>query len=142
MFDFFIVAGITSLTEDGAQRKIKRIIVHEAFKDFRNDIALMELEEPLEFSVAVQPIELFRREAPVGSKVTICGWGTMHTDDQLTERMRFNQQIRIMDPISCKFVTGSIYHKGLLCLVHSFGSGACNVSKEYPNILRLLRIFL
>lgn len=128
MFDFFIVAGINSLAEDGAQRKIKGIIEHEAFKDFRNDIALMQLEEPLEFSVSVQPIELSRREAPVGSKVTICGWGTMHTDDRLTERMRFNKQIHILDPISCKFATGSIYHKGLLCLAHSFGSGACNVS--------------
>lgn len=45
------------------------------FSRLANDIALLKLDEPLEFNKYVQPIRLPKQDEPVGGQVTLSGWG-------------------------------------------------------------------
>lgn len=67
---------------DAAQsRKVKRIITHPSYNDitYDYDIALMELEEPLEFTKTVQPICLpaATHVFPMGMSCWVTGWGVL-----------------------------------------------------------------
>ena len=62
-----VVAGDHIISKkDGTEqrRSVKRIIIHEAYKSVTSgdDIALVELTEPLHFNDAVQPISLPSKE--------------------------------------------------------------------------------
>ena len=46
------------------KRNVAKIISHEKYGNFLNDIALIKLAEPLELSDAIKPIELQREEVP------------------------------------------------------------------------------
>lgn len=60
------------------KRTIRRIVVHPKFnpRDLEDDIALMELQEPLSFDVNIQPICLpDKNENFTGKLGVVSGWG-------------------------------------------------------------------
>lgn len=63
--------------------KLKRIITHPSFNDFTfdYDIALLELEKPVEYSTVVRPICLpdATHVFPAGKAIWVTGWG--HTQE-------------------------------------------------------------
>lgn len=65
------------------ERRIKRIISHPAFNDFTfdYDIALLELQQPAEYSGTVRPICLpgVSHAFPAGKAIWVTGWG--HTQE-------------------------------------------------------------
>ena len=67
------------------QRKVAEIIKHpKAFSSFmRHDIAILRLEEPLEFTDKVQPICMPTRAVYGGESATVMGWGyTYNTNNK------------------------------------------------------------
>lgn len=91
-----------------------------------NDIALLKLDKPLIFDVSVQPIDLAIEEVPVDSPVIISGWGRTSTSGPLPDHLKYNT-LTALSQEDCAEKTG-FDSKGLICLSHSRGNGACNVS--------------
>lgn len=78
MQDQYKVAG----RQDGVQRRqVKRIISHPDYNQmtFDYDIALLELDEPLEFSNTIQPICLpsSSHVFATGMSCWVTGWGAL-----------------------------------------------------------------
>lgn len=61
------------------KRSLKRVITHPSFNDFTfdYDIALLELEQPVEYSSTVRPICLpdTSHVFPTGKAIWVTGWG-------------------------------------------------------------------
>ncbi|XP_018563289.1 chymotrypsin-1 isoform X2 [Anoplophora glabripennis] len=76
---FTVLPGSTIVTY-GTFMLIERIIVHSGYtglKPYRNDIAIVHLAQPLEFSERVKPIQLPKvfEAIPEFSEATLTGWG-------------------------------------------------------------------
>lgn len=72
-------AGSTSSREGGIVAKVSDIISHEGFSvsNLDNDVALLQLAEPLEFTDSVKAIPLTDEEVELedGCVTTVTGWG-------------------------------------------------------------------
>ncbi|XP_063696973.1 trypsin-1-like [Culicoides brevitarsis] len=78
-----VIAGMTDMKNTGGVEKWQKIkvverIVHEDYHGGvnPNDIAVLKLEEPLQFNEFVQPIDLPHRGSDVDGQVTLAGWGS------------------------------------------------------------------
>lgn len=110
----------------GITRKVIDSFYHENYGNFENDIALMRLEEPLEFSDSIQAISIEKVELDANTNVTISGWGTEFTGGFTPTFLKFNN-LRILSKKECGCPTGdALCYDGTLCLGHSKGNGACN----------------
>lgn len=77
--EFEVRAGTSSSRQGGVTIKVKDIVSHEGFSvsNLDNDIALIQLEEPLSFSDSIAPVELMELNGDLedGSMTTVTGWG-------------------------------------------------------------------
>lgn len=130
-----ILAGTIELkSENGERRKVLQQIKHEKYMlseepifILENDIGLLVLDEPLEFSESIQPIKLETEELEIDSHVTIIGWGRSNENPEgESNRLKFNRGITIYsnDGDGC----ASFKNDGIVCLGHIEGNGACHVS--------------
>jgi len=80
--ELYIVAGVIDLedTSEGQSRDIENVIMHWNYKDdtVERDIALLQLQSPLELNDDVAIIELANEGDPLenGQEYTTAGWGT------------------------------------------------------------------
>ncbi|XP_017047450.1 trypsin alpha-like [Drosophila ficusphila] len=74
---FQVRVGSALKNSKGTLIKVKAIISHEKYNNpkFANDIAVMRLSEPLEFSSKVQAIPLAKRNPSRGTLAITTGWG-------------------------------------------------------------------
>lgn len=73
-----VVAGSNSVKQGGVERNVSKGISHPDFDSIKriNDIALLKLTEPFDFTDAIKPIEPFEHpEVNPGTNVTVYGWG-------------------------------------------------------------------
>lgn len=84
MEDFLVVAGTTILNQSNTRYGPARVIVHPDYnwsiQD--NDVALIELRDPVKFSASIKPIQLvssIEDEAKLvqGKKLRVTGWGAI-----------------------------------------------------------------
>lgn len=77
-----ILVGTNDLESGGIYYKPKTYIQHEDYgriiSRYANDIAVIRLEQSIEFNEKIQPIEYSVEEVPPGSVVTLTGWGRLH----------------------------------------------------------------
>jgi len=70
-----------------AEYRVKRVFQHPDYQRptaLNNDIAVFELEKPIQFSKYVQPICLPDKDVPVGSDCYITGWGKVRHPGYMT----------------------------------------------------------
>lgn len=121
-----IRAGSISIKSGGVTRKVIKSFSHENYGNFENDIALMRLDEPLEFNEAIQPIDIETEELESETELTISGWGTEFTGGPTPNFLKYNN-LTILNGKRCGCPTKSpLCYQGTLCLGHSFNNGACN----------------
>ncbi|XP_014444142.1 suppressor of tumorigenicity 14 protein [Tupaia chinensis] len=87
------------------ERQVKRIISHPSFNDFTfdYDIALLELEKPVEFSTVVRPVCLpdASHVFPAGKAIWVTGWG--HTEEGGSGALILQKgEIRIINQTKCE----------------------------------------
>ncbi|XP_073833454.1 serine protease SP24D-like [Musca autumnalis] len=129
---FTIRAGTINRIAGGVIINVKRIFVHPGYVIY-NDLALLELEEELEYSETIQPIELAEEEVPAGSDVIISGWGlTEHAGANLPITMQW-YTVSALSKLGCSSKIG-FYTDALICLDHPSGSGACNGDSGGPAV--------
>ncbi|RZB38828.1 Trypsin domain containing protein [Asbolus verrucosus] len=82
--EYKIVAGITNLFENNAQRQEINVVEKIVHSDYAggvapNDIALLRLQSPLEFGDLVQPINLPAADLVASGDSVLSGWGSTST---------------------------------------------------------------
>lgn len=121
-----IRAGSISMKSGGVTRKVVKSFFHEKYGDFKNDIALMRLDKPLQFNDAIQPIQMQNEELRPGIDVTISGWGTEYTGGFTPTYLKYNK-LKILNGKECGCPMDSpLCFAGTLCLGHNVNNGACN----------------
>ncbi len=125
-----IVAGDHSLREqDGSERTYfpQSFIQHEAYNNntFENDIALIELREPVEFSAAISPVCLPTARPPGGEACTTTGWGSTRHQTSVTwedssDRLQ-QADIPIIDHDTCssRRYWGGVVKSEMICAGNS-----------------------
>uniref|UniRef100_A0A3B3CII7 ST14 transmembrane serine protease matriptase n=1 Tax=Oryzias melastigma TaxID=30732 RepID=A0A3B3CII7_ORYME len=116
---------------DAAQsRKVKRIITHPSYNDitYDYDIALMELEEPLEFTKTVQPICLpaATHVFPMGMSCWVTGWG------QLAKTLQKASVKMINETVCREYLTNPLTSRMLCSGILSGGVDACQGDSGGP----------
>lgn len=108
---------------------VEKIFAHKDFDihlDNRevHDIALIMLRQSLKLSTSVQPIDLESENIPVGSQVTIIGFGRYSAVSvSLSNQLKFNDEIYVLSNKGCD-------NRGtdtIICLEAAFNNGACVV---------------
>ncbi|UJR18656.1 hypothetical protein I4U23_005564 [Adineta vaga] len=111
-----VCAGTFRLSDScRQQRAIDSIVLHPSYNDetFENDIALIRLFTPLDFSdTKLTPICLPEDDRPekhleIGRKVVAIGWGRVNTNFSSNELQQATFKIRDQSSIHCKHVSNS-----------------------------------
>lgn len=94
--DIHVVSGSNIIGQNSPRINVKRIIVHKSYNASSNDndIALLELLEPLSLSAGVQAIELLdatEEDASfaTGKMLTVTGWGATVEGGGTVKNLRF-----------------------------------------------------
>nr|XP_035120984.1 suppressor of tumorigenicity 14 protein [Callithrix jacchus] len=101
------------------ERQLKRIISHPSFNDFTfdYDIALLELEQPVEYSSVVRPICLpdASHVFPAGKAIWVTGWG--HTQYGGTGALILQKgEIRIINQTTCESLLPQQITPRMMCV--------------------------
>lgn len=125
-----VVVGANSRKFDTSQLlEIEKIMIHEGyiniFSHVINDIALVMLKKPLEFSLSVKPIPMETEEIPIGSYVTIIGFGRESFVNPGSDFLKFNDEIYVESNNGCSY---GFKFDSIICLESEPGNGACKVS--------------
>lgn len=118
-----VLAGTIDLKSGGVRRRVKKEVKHEKYGSFMNDVALLVLDEPFEFSSSIQRIELQNDELELISNVTIIGWGKTSNWGFPSQMLKYNT-VKVDSIVGCS----GLGYEGIICLGHPFDNGACNVS--------------
>ncbi|XP_046541608.1 suppressor of tumorigenicity 14 protein [Equus quagga] len=118
------------------ERRIKRIISHPAFNDFTfdYDIALLELQQPAEYSGTVRPICLpgVSHAFPAGKAIWVTGWG--HTQEGGTTALILQKgEIRVINQTTCEKLLPQQITPRMMCVGYlSGGVDACQGDSGGP----------
>ncbi|XP_055529203.1 serine protease SP24D-like [Wyeomyia smithii] len=126
-----VLAGTVNLGKGGIRRSVRRIIPHERYGNFQNDIALLELTQSYLPSSSIRTIPLARSEIPAGSTVIISGWGRLYANGPLPSVLQYNRVTAVSNR-DCIAQTG--ISSGLLCLKSAVNNGACNGDSGGPAV--------
>ncbi|XP_054728559.1 serine protease SP24D-like [Anastrepha obliqua] len=133
-----ILAGTTNRTADRVIKDVVKVIPHPNITaNFDNDIALLKLNASLQLSDLIQPITLAALEAPVGSQITISGWGRTNEGDPLSSQLLYNKFVTTISDADCTRAIGYDTSKsGILCLSRGYGNGICDGDEGGPAVYR------
>ncbi|XP_042227885.1 chymotrypsin-like protease CTRL-1 [Homarus americanus] len=101
------------------------VSVHDAYDDYKklNDIALVKLSSPANFTLKVSPACLgLDGDVQVGDKVVVAGWGKLTNEGDEFPKTLMKVDLEVVDPMICKeSYNGTIeINDNMMC---SFASG-------------------
>ncbi|XP_053908170.1 acrosin-like isoform X3 [Cuculus canorus] len=131
-----VVAGATDLTQLGPEvqiRSIKQIFVHENYNNIsqRNDIALLELDQPVQCSSHVQ-LACLPNATLKASQLTTCyvsGWGATHEEGGTSDVLQ-EAKVPLIDTHVCNssgWYRGAIHTHNLCAGYPRGGIDTCQV---------------
>uniref|UniRef100_A0A1B0G8X1 Peptidase S1 domain-containing protein n=1 Tax=Glossina morsitans morsitans TaxID=37546 RepID=A0A1B0G8X1_GLOMM len=108
-------------------------VVNENYGNFVHDLALLELEEPLEFCDKIQPIELATEEVPSGGDIIVSGWGRLYNNGPIPNHLQWTT-LKAMTTEECRpyFADLEPNIDALICLAHGSNHGVCNGDSGGP----------
>ncbi|XP_077430219.1 trypsin-2-like isoform X2 [Vanacampus margaritifer] len=128
-------------TNDNEQvRGVAQLIRHEDYdpdgpNPFDNDIALMRLDSPVEFTDYIQPVCLASSDSPVaaGTRVTVTGWGTIDVGVPLPSPQALQEvTVPIVSNDDCNDVYGLITSNMICAGTDEGGMDSCQGDSGGP----------
>uniref|UniRef100_A0A1A9UT39 Peptidase S1 domain-containing protein n=1 Tax=Glossina austeni TaxID=7395 RepID=A0A1A9UT39_GLOAU len=117
--------GSLDWSNGGDLLKVKRVVIHDDNGYFKNDVALLELDEPLKFSEHIQSIEMSKDEVPSGAEVIVTGWGRAN-NSVYPKHLQWTTLKAISRTECSKFISETIYTlDNMICLAHGDNHGVC-----------------
>ncbi|XP_065093802.1 serine protease SP24D-like [Ochlerotatus camptorhynchus] len=128
-----VYVGSSNLTGSGHLLDVEDTFAHEAYGEFKNDIALMKLKQNIQFDDSIQKIELYSgEELKESSQVIISGFGRIGTGMSVSDQLKFNTMYVVRDEV-CYEETG-IRYEGVICFNSGVDNGACNGDSGGPAV--------
>ena len=132
-----IIAGLhdKQLAEEATRRqrmKVKTITVHPRWnpETIENDLAILELTEPVTFNEYVQPVCLPGPTAEAGSSVVLIGWGMVEIGGPPYHTLK---QVQVKVIGDCERFHDKINPDKQICVGHPVtGSAACQGDSGGP----------
>ncbi|XP_012162886.1 serine protease SP24D [Ceratitis capitata] len=129
-----VQAGSVNRMEDGVISEVSNVTVHAEYA-FNNDIAVVELKKPLEFTDLIQAIPIATLEVPANQSVVISGWGRIREGGPLSPKLMYSRSVMVLSAELCATYE-AFSDEGLLCLAKSSGRGFCNGDDGGPAVYR------
>ncbi|EDW51740.1 trypsin alpha [Drosophila sechellia] len=125
--EYQVRVGSALNNSNGSVVEVAAIKIHENFERLENDIAIVLLSKPLEFTNQVQPIPLATTNPSPGSTAFVSGWGTTSYESHPTHLQGVN--LYIQWPYYCGLTEQSRICAG------SYGRTACNGDSGGPLVV-------
>lgn len=143
---FVLRMGIVqrSLAPSAAERMrgIRKITIHPSYTTSTswqtgNDVAVLELNEPVAFSAAVRPIALTLSDPPVGGSSTVSGWGRLVGFGAIPDLLQY-AALPVQSASTCNQVfTSPTVQANMLCAGSGTGdTSSCNGDSGGPLVYR------
>ncbi|KAJ3656400.1 hypothetical protein Zmor_015481 [Zophobas morio] len=137
---FSIQLGSHTLTKDDSNRVTvasSEYFIHPDFNPdtLENDIALIELRLPVEFSNYLLAIHSLAQEPlNTSSAVIVTGWGqTSDADSALSENLQF-VRVTTLSNEECRLTYGNQIYDTMVCVDGNYNEGSCNGDTGGPLI--------
>jgi secreted trypsin-like serine protease len=103
-----------------------------------NDIGLVKLRMPVEFTDYIQPINLASTPLPNSAAPTAIGWGQTSDDDpELSNGLNY-VGLAVLSNEECRMVYGNQLTDDMVCVEGNFNEGACLGDSGSPLVVRLI----
>ncbi|KAF2881835.1 hypothetical protein ILUMI_24336 [Ignelater luminosus] len=136
--DFYVVVGSYLLSNGGVAHAIRQLRAHELYNNFtfKNDIALIMLQSPIQYSINVSPIQLETRYIGYGLDVVLSGWGTTSYPGYFPNNLQYIH-LQTISNTRCQrlFLTAPKtfpVFKTALCTLTQSGKGPCKGDSGGP----------
>lgn len=100
-----VVAGTANHKEKGTRVKVAKVFMHEMYNDrtVDYDIAVLELENQLNFTKSIQPVKLpdFNETVPDGTMCLVSGWGDRDVDMLIRTKKLRAAKVPIVNQQQC-----------------------------------------
>ncbi|XP_076832336.1 suppressor of tumorigenicity 14 protein homolog [Brachyhypopomus gauderio] len=120
-YNWLTYSGMQDQDKDDSNvqmREVQNIIVHHDYNQmtYDNDIAVLELKEPLAFSNYIHPVCLpaSSHAFPAGMPCWVTGWGTLREGGQIS-RLLQKAEVKIINDTVCDTVTEGQVTSRMLC---------------------------
>ncbi|XP_062550004.1 serine protease SP24D-like [Armigeres subalbatus] len=134
---FEVLAGVLEHKDQsgGQLLKAKKLIPHEGYGNFFNDIGLVQTDRKFVFGENVQPIPLRKSPLPGGTEMVISGWGRTGFNDELSDRLQYTK-MRSIPLKQCTEEIGITY-PGIICVVatEEGSHGPCSGDSGGPAVV-------
>jgi trypsin len=133
--NLYVVVGEHELyNEEGIEQTIavKRIISHVDYSPYVNDIALLELADPIKFSKKVGPAVLPTQGAQSSGNCTVSGWGTTSSGGFSSDLLQVVTVPFVSDAVCEKAYPGSII-ESMICAGEE-GKDSCQGDSGGPMV--------
>ncbi|KAL6265047.1 hypothetical protein P5V15_005138 [Pogonomyrmex californicus] len=133
--------GTNLLSKSGTVYTVKQAIAHKGFNSFalNNDVGLLILSTPIEYTKYVQPIEIATDDvAPPGSKCTLTGWGRTSFGGQVPNNLQ-EIELNVYDQGKCSLRHWQV-QSSHICTLTKAGEGACHGDSGGPLVANGVQI--
>nr|CAA79325.1 chymotrypsin 1 [Anopheles gambiae]CAA83568.1 chymotrypsin-like protease ANCHYM1 [Anopheles gambiae] len=133
--DLMVLVGTNSLKEGGELLKVDKLLYHSRYNlpRFHNDIGLVRLEQPVQFSELVQSVEYSEKAVPANATVRLTGWGRTSANGPSPTLLQSLNVVTLSNE-DCNKKGGDPGYTdvGHLCTLTKTGEGACNGDSGGP----------
>ncbi|XP_030370394.1 chymotrypsin-2-like [Scaptodrosophila lebanonensis] len=133
---FRVLTGTQNLQHNASRLYYPdKIVMHCNYKPrmYRNDIALLRLNESIVFDNATQPVEFDHEPLAAGEKLLLTGWGTMSLGGDVPVQLQ-SLEVKYVPFEECRAAhdNSSRVDIGHVCTFNDKGKGACHGDSGGP----------
>ncbi|XP_067634004.1 serine protease SP24D-like [Eurosta solidaginis] len=131
--EYSISAGSNNRLYGAIIAKVAEFVVHENYFNELHDLSILRLETPLVYSDTIKAIPLDTTEVPVGTTVTIAGWGRQSTNGLLAKNLQYTTE-KVLSRSEC-YDKINLDSPDIYCLARPVNNGTCIGDSGGPAIL-------
>ncbi|RZC40182.1 Trypsin domain containing protein, partial [Asbolus verrucosus] len=134
---FTIYLGMTNLTVPGSILRASTYVTHPSYNSstLENDIALVLLADPVEFTDNIKPIDSLPSEGiPASVNAVAVGWGLTSNDAGTVSNNLYYVQVTTISNSECKKIYADFVKDTMICAKGTNNEGICEGDSGGPLI--------